>query len=174
MTEYLVKTWLNLAHVQICQTNSQTFFAGIWQIRRNSWQKFGKFSAIFRRNLGRNFCFFPSLLNNLTVPANFPMIGTKVLVMFTLRKTEKQFPLKLNGIWSWWQFSFRFWNKWDSIWLRIVKKQVTTIIFLGQQKVVVVIQVVTFTVGLLKPFSQLLKIRMNYLNTKIYGWLLII
>ena len=38
------------------------------------------------------------------------------------------FPFTLNGIWSWWQFSFRFWTKWNSIWLRIERKTVTTII----------------------------------------------
>ena len=27
-----------------------------------------------------------------------------------------QFPFISNGIWSWWQFSFRFWTKWKSIW----------------------------------------------------------
>ena len=28
------------------------------------------------------------------------------------------FPFKLNGIWSWWQFSFRFLTKLNSIWLK--------------------------------------------------------
>ena len=43
-------------------------------------------------------------------------------------KTMFPFPFKLNGIWSWWQFSFRFWTKWNSIWFKIERKPVTTII----------------------------------------------
>ena len=34
----------------------------------------------------------------------------------------------VNGIWSWWQFSFRFWTKWNSICFKIRRKTVTTII----------------------------------------------
>ena len=49
------------------------------------------------------------------------------LCMYT-EKTMFQIPFILNGIWSWWQFSFRFWTKWDSIWFKIEKKTVTTII----------------------------------------------
>ena len=30
-------------------------------------------------------------------------------------KTMFPFHFKLNGIWSWWPFSFRFWTKWNSI-----------------------------------------------------------
>ena len=33
-------------------------------------------------------------------------------------KTMLPFPFILNGIWSWWQFSFRFLTKWKSIWFR--------------------------------------------------------
>ena len=29
------------------------------------------------------------------------------------------FPFTLNGIWSWWQVSFRFWTKWNYIWFKI-------------------------------------------------------
>ena len=43
-------------------------------------------------------------------------------------KTRIQFPFKLNGTWSWWQFSFRYWTKWNSIWFKIERKNVTTII----------------------------------------------
>ena len=43
-------------------------------------------------------------------------------------KTIFPFPFKLNGIWSWWQFSFRFWTKWISIWFKIERKTVTTIV----------------------------------------------
>ena len=45
--------------------------------------------------------------------------------------TEKAifpFPFTMNGIWSWWKFSFRFWAKWKSIWFKIERKTVTTII----------------------------------------------
>ena len=28
----------------------------------------------------------------------------------------------LNGVWSWWQFSFRFWTKWKSNWFKIERK----------------------------------------------------
>ena len=35
-----------------------------------------------------------------------------------IEKTIFPIPLILNGIWSWWQFSFRFWTKWNSIWFR--------------------------------------------------------
>ena len=47
---------------------------------------------------------------------------------FYTEKTIFPFPFPLNGIWSWWQFSFRFWTKWNSIWLKIEWKTVTTII----------------------------------------------
>ena len=30
-------------------------------------------------------------------------------------KTIFPFPFKFNGIWSWWQFFFRFWTKWKSM-----------------------------------------------------------
>ena len=43
-------------------------------------------------------------------------------------KTIFLFPFTLNGIWSWWQFPFRCWTKWNSIWLKIKRKTVTTII----------------------------------------------
>ena len=36
-------------------------------------------------------------------------------------KTILPIPFTLNGIWSWWQFSFRFWIKWNSIWFRKLK-----------------------------------------------------
>ena len=35
---------------------------------------------------------------------------------FYAEKTSITFPFKLDGIWSWWQFSFRFWSKLNSIW----------------------------------------------------------
>ena len=38
------------------------------------------------------------------------------------------FSLKLNGIWLWWQF-FRFWAQSYSMWCKIERKTVTTIIF---------------------------------------------
>ena len=34
-------------------------------------------------------------------------------------KTCVPFPFKLNGIWSWWRVSFRFWKKWYYIWLKL-------------------------------------------------------
>ena len=43
-------------------------------------------------------------------------------------KTSIPFPFKLNGIWSWWHLSFRFWTKWKSIWFKIERKTVITII----------------------------------------------
>ena len=51
-----------------------------------------------------------------------------ILVKEYTEKTIFLFPFKLNGIWSWWQFSFRFWTKWNSIWVKIERKTVTTII----------------------------------------------
>ena len=64
-------------------------------------------------------------------------ISTLVVICFFLaffcdsactEKTIFLFPFKLNGIWSWWQFSFQFWTKWTSIWFKIKRKTVTTII----------------------------------------------
>ena len=43
-------------------------------------------------------------------------------------KTVLPFPFTVNGIWSWWHFSFRFWTKWNSIWFKIERKTVTMII----------------------------------------------
>ena len=38
------------------------------------------------------------------------------------------FPFKMNGIWSWWLFFFRFWTKWNSMWFKIERKIVPKII----------------------------------------------
>ena len=43
-------------------------------------------------------------------------------------KTIFPIPFTLNGIWSWWQFSLQFLTKWNSIWFKIERKTVTTII----------------------------------------------
>ena len=59
------------------------------------------------------------------------------LTLFAFLYTEKTIlpiPFTLSGIWSWWQFSFRFWNKWSSIWFKIEKKTVTTNISHSMQK----------------------------------------
>ena len=45
------------------------------------------------------------------------MISKIFLCMYT-GKTIFPFPFTLNGIWSWWQFSFQFWTKWNSVWFR--------------------------------------------------------
>ena len=37
-------------------------------------------------------------------------------------KTIFPFPFTLNGIWSWWQFSYRFWTIWISMWFKIDRK----------------------------------------------------
>ena len=37
-------------------------------------------------------------------------------------KTMFPFSFTLNEIWSWWQFSFRFLTKWNSIWFKIKKE----------------------------------------------------
>ena len=34
-------------------------------------------------------------------------------------KTILPIPFTLNGIWSWWQLSFRFWTKWNFVWFKI-------------------------------------------------------
>jgi len=47
----------------------------------------------------------------------FYVSRTECLKLYT-EKTRFAFPFKLNGIWSWGQFSFRFWTKWISIWFR--------------------------------------------------------
>ena len=43
-------------------------------------------------------------------------------------KTRILIPFKLNGIWSWWLISLQFWTKWKSIWFKIERKTVSTII----------------------------------------------
>ena len=45
-----------------------------------------------------------------------------------LKKTSIPFLFRSNGIWSRWQFSFRFWTTWNSILFKIERKTVTTII----------------------------------------------
>ena len=52
-----------------------------------------------------------------------------LFVTFTWTHCSILFPFTLNGIWSWWQFSFRFLFKWNSIWFKIERKTVTTIRF---------------------------------------------
>ena len=55
---------------------------------------------------------------------------TIFILLFYLWTLRKLFPFSfsLNGIWSWWQFSFRFRTKWNSIWFKIERKTVITII----------------------------------------------
>ena len=50
-------------------------------------------------------------------------------------KTILPLPFTLNGIGSWWQFSFRFWIKWNSIWFKIERKTVTMILTHSMWKV---------------------------------------
>ena len=62
---------------------------------------------------------------------NMPLIDKALIFMCEQKSwllklqfshTEKtMFPFTLNGIWSWWQFSFRFWTRWNFIWFRISK-----------------------------------------------------
>ena len=40
-------------------------------------------------------------------------------------KTIFTFPFNLNGIWSWWQFSFRFRTKLNSIWFKKSKRKLS-------------------------------------------------
>ena len=54
-------------------------------------------------------------------------VSKKHICWYT-EKTTFPFPFTLNEIWSWWQFSFQFWTIWNSIWFKIEKKTVTTII----------------------------------------------
>ena len=49
---------------------------------------------------------------------------SRICLTFCTEKTIIPFPFKLNGIWSWWQFSIRFWTKWKTIWFKIVRKTV--------------------------------------------------
>ena len=44
-------------------------------------------------------------------------------------KNRFLFPFKLNEMCSGWQFSIRFYAKWNSIWLAFKKKNITTITF---------------------------------------------
>ena len=48
----------------------------------------------------------------------FNLLG--VLWLVNTEKTIFPFPFTLNGIWSWWQFSFRFLNKWNYIRCKII------------------------------------------------------
>ena len=57
--------------------------------------------------------------------------GVTVAITATLHWQNcflRLFAFTFNGIWSWGEFSFRFWTKWNSIWFKIVRKTVTTII----------------------------------------------
>ena len=36
---------------------------------------------------------------------------------------------KVQCVWSLWQFSFGFWTKWNSVWFKIKRKTIITIIF---------------------------------------------
>ena len=54
--------------------------------------------------------------------------GKFLLILQATDKTIFPFPFTLNGIWSWWQIFFRFWTKWNSIWFKIERKTVFTII----------------------------------------------
>ena len=50
--------------------------------------------------------------------ASFYYIHFETTKSLYTEKTIFPFPFTLNGTWSWWQFSFRFWIKWKSIWLK--------------------------------------------------------
>ena len=73
------------------------------------------------------------------IPTHFPVVNKhRILLLFFwvwrhiwgrlyTEKTRFPFAFKFNGIWSWWQYSLRFWTKWKSIWFKIERNTVTTI-----------------------------------------------
>ena len=104
-------------------------------------EKYFYFFSTFYKNLlfcavfYKTACCVVSLYLMLWCNKTFWFEYIQVFIIFlktdTLRieKTIFPFPFKLNGIWSWWQFSFRFWTKWNSIWFKIErKKTIPTII----------------------------------------------
>ena len=78
-----------------------------------SWRGYTWLNETFSENFSQ---LKPSLLGT----HDFPMTFTKKIMFLSA--------FTLNGIWSWWQFSFRFWTKWNSIWFKIKRKTVPTII----------------------------------------------
>ena len=56
----------------------------------------GTYLGLLAHNAGASWLLLDALLDTLTLYAE---------------KTIFSFSFKLNGIWSWWQFSFRFWKK---------------------------------------------------------------
>ena len=60
---------------------------------------------------------------------SFPMyVFAPSFVAKSTEKTIFPIPFKLNGIWSWGRFSFRYWTKWSPIWFKIEGKTFTMII----------------------------------------------
>ena len=88
----------------------------------------GSIPALFHRCIFDSLGVFASLIGAfLQFRFSWKLIYTARTRLYT-EKTILPIPFTLNGIWSWWQFSSRFWTKWNSIWFKIEKKTVPTII----------------------------------------------
>ena len=84
---------------------------------------------------------FPILLFRISEPFRIVKLHVTCIEQLYSRHTSRksytpnnrfQFPFKLNGIWSWWQFYFSFWTKGKNylvllwtIWFKIWWKNVT-------------------------------------------------
>ena len=78
---------------------------------------------------------YQRVMHNITgaFPVKYVALPCRVNWLYSVlswaysEKTIFPFPSTLNGIWSGWQFCFRFWTKCNSIWFIIERKTVTTI-----------------------------------------------
>ena len=110
----------------------------IWLLGSLSFKKDNK---ILQGKVLRNLCyFFPfSKLDLLKIYRNvyrnlLCLFTSEIFIKFNMphvTHSEKyiSFLSKLNGLWSWWQFSFQFQTKWNYIRFKIGRKPVTTIIY---------------------------------------------
>ena len=109
-----------LIHIVVALTRCEGHFVRYGASPRAAIQSGGKISA--------GCCVF-GCRKWLITTCNNNMIH--VITTACTGKTENTIflsPFTLNGIWLWWQYSFRFRVKWNSIWLKIKSKTVTTII----------------------------------------------
>ena len=72
------------------------------------------------RNMKKYFFFSKKEKRDVSLSDSYTSVGD-VFPVWQSSYTDKTilpFPFTLIGIWSWWQFSFQFWTKWNSIWFR--------------------------------------------------------
>ena len=85
--------WCNLYYITVCTRSNSLCFIEVFP-RKNAYSQ--------------------NMNNNNWIPRSIKVKGIVDTFLCT-EKTMFPFPFKSTGIWLWWQFSFRFWTKWNFI-----------------------------------------------------------